>query len=349
MTQSKISFIPTEWLWLVEVGACLVLIAILSFLARKILRKRKNLWWVEVGQIIYLPIQVALWGVGISLILDILSIHFGLTRMSLYVHHIALTFVVICISWLALRWVIRAFHVLARKSEKLGITLNTVRALSKLSTVVIIVLMLLVLFQIYGFNIMPLLAFGGIGMAGIAFAAQDVIANFFGGVMLHFAHPFEIGDTIEIPAQNNFQGRIKEIGWYGTVIRDLDKREVFFPNALFTKTYVLNLSRRTHNRVIEKISISYSSLEKAQAFVEHLRKTLGHLPKIDKTQGFFIALQAFTPTGAELLIDILSTEKDTVLFYQIRQEILLITSQLAEEGGISILPMSHVMNYSRQV
>lgn len=345
----KISFVPQEFLWLVEVAFGLLMVTFFSLLARKILKVKDGKGrWSNVQRIAYLPTQVAILGIGISLILDVLSAHFGLTRISLYIHHIAQAFVVVCFCWIALRWVRIFFEGLYTKTDHLGINGSTLYALRKLTSIVVLILSLLIFFQIFGLNIMPLLAFGGIGMAGIAFAAQDIVANFFGGVMLHFAHPFEPGDFIEVPSQNNFTGRVEEIGWYGTVLRDSDKRQVFFPNALFTKTNVINLSRRTHCRITEKIPLNYQNLNQVAAFVDALREKIAAHPKIDRDSNFYVALMSYGANAFELHIDILTYETNTADVWQVKQEILLLTKRLAESFEIEILPMSYVMNYSEK-
>jgi small-conductance mechanosensitive channel len=72
----------------------------------------------------------------------------------------------------------------------------------KLATVAVGVLSGLIILQIFGVNIAPLLAFGSIGAASIGFAGKDVMANFCSGIMLHITRPFIIGDQIYLPEKN---------------------------------------------------------------------------------------------------------------------------------------------------
>lgn len=339
------SIIPQEFLWLFEAAIGLFLVSFFSLLARKVLKGKAGKGrWKNFQRISYLPIQVAIWGVGVSLVIDILSTHLGLSRISLYIRHVCLAFVLVCLSWIAMRSVRLFFDRLYEKTDHLGVNTTTLYALRKLTSVVIAVLSLLILLQIFGLNMLPLLTFGGIGVAGIAFAAQDVIANFFGGVMLHFAHPFDVGDQIEVPSQNNFIGRVEEIGWYGTVLRDSDKRQVFFPNSLFSKAPMINLSRRTHYRILEKIPLRYQDLEKAEKFVEALRVGIAKHPKIDPSQNFYINLSGYGLNSAEVQLDVLTFE--VANYQQVKQEVLLLANELANVSGVEVLPMSYVQNYS---
>jgi len=105
--------------------------------------------------------------------------------------------------------------------------------LGKILTIIIVFISFLMILQIVGGDIMPLVAFGGIGAAAIGFAAKDVIANFFGGLMLFITRPFVNGDLIEMPS-NNIIGHIETIGWYNTCIRELSKMAVYVPNSSFS-------------------------------------------------------------------------------------------------------------------
>lgn len=48
--------------------------------------------------------------------------------------------------------------------------------------------------QSLAFSISGVLAFGGIGGIAIGFAPRDILANFFGGLMLYLDRPFAVGD-----------------------------------------------------------------------------------------------------------------------------------------------------------
>jgi small-conductance mechanosensitive channel len=66
-----------------------------------------------------------------------------------------------------------------------------------------------------------------IGVA-VGFAAQDIIKNIFGGIMIIFDQPFKVGDKIEI---GNYYGEVMEIGLRSTRIVTADDSVVSVPNA----------------------------------------------------------------------------------------------------------------------
>ncbi|MEQ8927644.1 MAG: mechanosensitive ion channel family protein [Fulvivirga sp.] len=81
-----------------------------------------------------------------------------------------------------------------------------------------------------------LTATASLGIA-IGFAAQDIIKNIFGGIMILFDRPFQVGDKIEI---GNFYGEVVEIGLRSTRIVTPDDSLVSVPNSEVMNTSVSN-------------------------------------------------------------------------------------------------------------
>jgi len=214
---------------------------ILSFIRRYFAKRKKE---VSLEKVVRLPLQVGIWGVGVALIAEAVFSYFELEFLLPHLHLLRNAFIIACLGWMALRWNKALFKSLGKKSQKLGVSPTAVYALGKLASFLILLTTLLFLFQIFGFKIGPLLAFGGIGMAAFGFAAQEIIANFFGGIMLHFTGSFAIGHHVMIPSQKNYEGKVREIGWYMTVLEGENEELAYFPNALFTKACVINQTQK---------------------------------------------------------------------------------------------------------
>jgi len=332
--------IPADWMWLVEIAIGVILIFALSLIFNKLLksidrrhRQKGKEWARNIKKISHLPIQIAIWGFGITYIVDVLVTHAGLDAISRFVHPIKPAFIVGCFGWMALRWNHYAFIRLAKKSEKLGVAPSVIYALSKLSSFVLLILTLLIIFQVVGIGIGPLLAFGGIGVAGIAFAAKDMMANFFGGAMLHFTRIFSIGDEVVIPSKDNFNGEVKEIGWYTTKIEDYYRRPVYFPNALFSQVHVINESRRTHRRIKETVTIRYEDMPKLEKIIEELREKIGGHPDVDDSQSFSITFNKLGDFGLDIYAYILVYRMGYIKFMRVRHELLMIYQEVVGKHG----------------
>ena len=109
---------------------------------------------------------------------------------------------------------------------------TTLAALAKLLRLAIIISGVLIALPTLGIEITALLAFGGVGGIAIGFAAQDLLANFFGGLMIYMDRPFAIGDWIRSP-DREIEGTVESIGWRLTVVRTFDKRPLYIPNSVF--------------------------------------------------------------------------------------------------------------------
>ena len=75
-----------------------------------------------------------------------------------------------------------------------------------------------------------------IGIA-VGFAAQDVLKNIFGGIMILFDRPFTVGDKIQV---GEHYGEVKEIGLRSTRIVTKDDSLVSIPNAEVVNSAVSN-------------------------------------------------------------------------------------------------------------
>ncbi|NGX39110.1 MAG: Low conductance mechanosensitive channel YnaI [Chlamydiae bacterium] len=333
-------FSPSDWMWLIEMAIGLVVIVLLSIVFKKaatLIHKKtahKGKGWKRtIDKIVHTPLQIALWGFGIAYVIDIASTHFGLEVVTKYIRPTKTAFVVACFGWIILRWIKEAFKHLARKSEKLGIAPGTVYTMNKLVSFVFSILMGLIIFQIFGMNIGPLLAIGGIGVAGLAYAGKDIFANFFGGAMLHFTRTFSIGDEIVIPSKNNFEGEVRDIGWYTTMVEDYYRRPVYFPNALFSHEQVINESRRSHRRIKETFSIRYDDSPNLEKIIDEVKQKVGAHPDVDNTQSFSITFSKFGDYGLDFFMYLLVHKMGYIKFLRVKQEILFIVQDVVQKYG----------------
>ena len=98
----------------------------------------------------------------------------------------------------------------------------------------------------------------GLGIGGLAFAlaAQDTVANFFGGVTIFVDQPFRIHDRIKV---NGFDGYVREIGLRSTRIETLDFRMVTMPNSKVATASVENVSSESHKRETLILGLTYDT------------------------------------------------------------------------------------------
>lgn len=114
------------------------------------------------------------------------------------------------------------------------------------------------LLTLWGYNITPLLGAAGVAGIAIGFAAQDTIANFFGGIALYFDDTYKLGDFIVLDSGE--AGTVVNVGIRSTTLRTRDEVLVTVPNAALNSAKVVNQSgpqRRT--RLTVPIGVAYGT------------------------------------------------------------------------------------------
>ena len=143
-------------------------------------------------------------------------------------------------------------------SDVTGLSKDVIPLIENLSKIVIVIASLMVILSIWKINITPLLASAGIAGAGIALAAKDTIANFFGGISVFTDKPFKIGDFIVL--DKGERGEVVTIGIRSTRIKTLDDVMITIPNSVLINSKIVNESAPTPNlRIKTSIGVAYGS------------------------------------------------------------------------------------------
>lgn len=105
-----------------------------------------------------------------------------------------------------------------------------------------------------GYDVGALIAGLGIGGLAFALAAQDTVANFFGGVTIFVDKPFTVNDWIKI---NGHEGIVEEVGIRSTRIRTFPGRLITIPNKVFAESAIENVTVEPSRRVILVLGLTY--------------------------------------------------------------------------------------------
>jgi MscS family membrane protein len=136
---------------------------------------------------------------------------------------------------------------------------------------IIIIGGVLIIQNLTGVKIGPLLASLGIGGIAVALAAKDSIANLFGTLTILFDKPFQIGERILI---DNYDGVVEDVGFRSTRIRTLTGHLVSIPNDKVVSSGLENIGKRPHIRWLTNITITYDTppdkVEKAVAIIKEI-------------------------------------------------------------------------------
>lgn len=330
--------------WAIEVSVAFAVLLLVNYLIKKVLARaqkegklKEHDWRGGLNYIILAPLRVFLWVLLLSFVIDLIARSSHLGGPFVYVPVLRNILIVLCFAWSLLRWK-KAFHAALSARQLAGapnVDLASIEMGSKVFTILIVFVSSLVILQILGLNIFPLITFGGIGAAAIGIAGKDVIANFFGGFMLYITRPFTIGDWIELP-QKQMLGQIEAIGWYLTSIRDPQKKPIYIPNAIFSTEILVNLSRMTHRRIEEVISIGFADASKVPLIVDEIRDLLKKNQEIDRREPIHVFFKTFAPYSANIEVQAYTISTRYEKFMQIKQEILLEIQALMLRSGVEM-------------
>lgn len=221
--------------------------------------------------------------------------------------------------WFLIRFIKHVERILIDKNKH---DKTTVMAITRLLRATVIITLSLFTLQALGYSVQGVMAFGGIGGIAIGFAAQDLLANFFGGLMIYLDRPFSVGDWIRSP-DRNIEGTVENIGWRLTLIRTFDKRPLYVPNSVFTKIAIENPSRMTNRRIYETIGVRYTDIKQINTIVSDVRNMLKEHKNIDQNQTLIVNFNAFAASSLDFFIYTFTRTTDWVEFHHIKQDVLM--------------------------
>lgn len=107
-----------------------------------------------------------------------------------------------------------------------------------------------------GLNTSSLTALVSVLTLGVTLAAEDILGNVAGGLVILSSHPFNIGDEIEVSGTT---GIVQEITLNHTKIETFDGQFVMQPNKELSSSRVINYTAMGRRRVVRKITASYDA------------------------------------------------------------------------------------------
>ncbi len=212
---------------------------------------------------------------------------------------------------------------------------TTVRAVGKIVRVSVIITAVLITMQMFGYSVGGVLAFGGIGGLAVGFAAKDLLANFFGGLMIYLDRPFAVGEWVRSP-DKEIEGTVEDIGWRLTRIRTFDKRPLYIPNAVFANIAVENPSRMLNRRIYETIGVRYEDIGVVEDIVTDVKTMLESHPDIDATQTLIVNFNCFAQSSLDFFVYTFTHTTNWVEFHNIKQDVLLKIAKLIAARGAEI-------------
>ena len=243
---------------------------------------------------------------------------------------------IVLISWFASRFIRFGEQNVSNTSYRENpIDATTANAVAKLLRAAVLITAGLLILQNLGVSIGGVLAFGGIGGIAIGFAARDLLANFFGALMIFLDRPFSVGDWIRSP-DRDIEGTVEEIGWRLTRIRTFDQRPLYVPNAVFASLAVENPERMLNRRIYETVGVRYDDTKVLPDILEGIRAYLIGNDSIDKDRVLMVNLTEFGPSSVNFFIYTFTKTIVWTEYHEIKESVLLKIADIIESHGAEI-------------
>ncbi|WP_455223319.1 mechanosensitive ion channel family protein [Kaarinaea lacus] len=326
--------------WILQIFVIVLAALFIDFFQRKLIQRiakkfeaTKNYWDDALIFAIIKPLSLVIWITGIYLAADIAGRQ---TRSVLtdYVDPVFNILIIVALAWFLVRFIRQAEKGIIADREARGepVDITTVNAITKLLRLSVMITAALVGLQTLGFSVSGVLAFGGVGGIAVGFAARDLLANFFGGLMIYLDRPFSVGDWVRSP-DRDIEGTVEQIGWRLTVIRTFDKRPLYVPNSTFASIAVENPSRMTHRRIYETVGVRYDDAAKLAAIIKDVATMLKEHPEIDESQTLMVNFNKFASSSLDFFVYCFTHTTNWIKYHGVKQDVLFKIYQIITRHG----------------
>lgn len=328
-----------ELTWIAKVFFIALATALVSFIVKRLLRKSaakvsgtQNRWDDVLLKALARPITWAIWLEGLDIAAGVI---YAETQSAIFTYSntVREVGILLCITWFVLGIIRGAQEEISRKSDQVGRT--TAEAIGKLLRLAVIITAALVILQNLGYSISGVLAMGGVGGIAVGFAAKDLLANFFGALMIYLDRPFTVGDWIRSP-DRQIEGTVEKIGWRMTVIRNFQSQPMYVPNSVFTNIIVENPSRMANRRIYETIGLRYSDLTSMDKVVTEVEAMLKNHEEIDTERTLMVNFNEFSDSSVDFFVYCFTNTTQWVKFHEVKQNVMLRIAEIIVANNAEI-------------
>jgi small-conductance mechanosensitive channel len=226
------------------------------------------------------------------------------------------------------------------------------RILSRITTLAVIVLGFILTLDALNLDKAVASMLAGIGILGVAlgFAAKDLFSDFIAGIVLHFEHPFRLGDRVQTlhkaatPSgwkSEEILGYIDSVKWRSTIIRGRRGERYTIPNKDLLDNPIVNYYISGERRIDLYIGIDYTpDLQQVEDLaLEALRALDPPLRNPDRQVEFFY--EEIKDTTVIFRIRFWANETSQETFLKARSEAIKAVNE-AFKGQVVVRPSAVV-------
>jgi MscS family membrane protein len=212
---------------------------------------------------------------------------------------------------------------------------DSVRLFTRLIKMLFVFAIVLGVAQYFGYSATSILTLGGVGGLVVGFAAKDMLANIFGGLMIQMDKPFSTGDWIRT-TDKSIEGVVEKIGWRMTRIRTFNKNPLYVPNGIFATIPIETPSRMTNREIYVVIGIRYDDIAQMKSIIEKVENLLADHEHINHNEPCRVYFDSFNASSLDFVIWAFSSVTAGAKFKKIKGNILLDVADIIAEHGAEI-------------
>ena len=156
-------------------------------------------------------------------------------KWSLSLKKIFWALIIFLTAFLIIKYVTRLLEAIAEKSDRMRLSIKRIIPIYRIFGWTFI--LYLIIEGVFAPPIETLIAVTGAAGIAVGFASQDILKNIFGGIMILFDRPFQVGDKIKV---GSYYGEVVNIGLRTVRIVTPDDSLVSIPNNEIVNQSVSN-------------------------------------------------------------------------------------------------------------
>jgi MscS family membrane protein len=204
---------------------------------------------------------------------------------------------------------------------------------TKVLRAIVIVLAAVMVIQTWGYNVGGFLA--GLGLGGLAFAlaAQDTVANVFGGINIILDKPFSVGDWIDTPS---VEGTVEDMTFRSTKVRTFAHALVTVPNSVIANQALTNWTRMGKRRITFYLGVTYTTpIEKVKKCVEEIRTMLEKHPDINNDT-LFARFDRFSESSLDIFLYFFTNTTNWGEYLKVKEDVNFKIMEILEQEEESV-------------
>lgn len=173
----------------------------------------------------------------------------------------------------------------------------------------------------------------GAGILGLAlaFAFQDIAANFMAGILISFRKPIRVGDIVMV---QGFEGKVHEINLRDTIIDTFKGQLVIIPNKDVFQNPIENFSRLEKRRFDLDVGVSYGDdLDKVKQVALDAVKDIENVSQVNKPTLFFTG---FGDSSVNFKIRVWIDSADSLKFRQMGSDVIVALKKAFDANDIML-------------